>query len=83
MKIKQQQLGNQSLGTVVKELRQNKKMTVTELAQKTGVCRSYLTMIEQGKANPSIDLVVAVFESLGKKLIFSLRKLPKQNGASR
>jgi len=82
MRTKLKELDHQSLGAVVRELRKNKKMSITEFSERTGICRSYLTMIEQGKANPSIELVMLMFCSLGKKMVFSLRSLPKQQKQS-
>lgn len=46
------------IGEKIKQLRQNKKMSISELAEKAGVAKSYLSSIERGlQTNPSIQFI--------------------------
>lgn len=49
----------------LKEIRIEKKMTQEKLAKKAGIERSYYTMIEQGKRNPSVAVAKQIAIALG------------------
>ncbi|MHA6252382.1 helix-turn-helix domain-containing protein [Oceanobacillus sp. CAU 1775] len=54
------------LGERIKELRQEQDMTISDLAEKAGVAKSYLSSIERNKqTNPSIQFIEKVSEALG------------------
>lgn len=54
------------LGERIKELRQEQDMTISELAERAGVAKSYLSSIERNKqTNPSIQFIEKVSEALG------------------
>lgn len=40
----------QKLGEIIKKFREEKGMTINELAEKTGIRKEYIRKIEQGKA---------------------------------
>lgn len=58
MKIKQ------LAGIRIKNLRQSKGMTQEELAEKMGISPKYLSSIERGKENPTLDTFVKLTEAL-------------------
>ena len=51
------------------QLRKEKELTQNELANKTGVSRQTIIMLEQNKYNPSLELAYRITKSLGKKKI--------------
>ena len=53
------------LGAVVREARKQQGLTLTSLAEQTGVSVSMLSMLERGVASPSIGTLVAVSSALG------------------
>ena len=53
------------LGERIKTIRKDQKMSITELAEKAGVAKSYLSSIERNKqTNPSIQFIEKVSEAL-------------------
>lgn len=54
------------IGETIKQLRQEKKMSISELADKAGVAKSYLSSIERNlQTNPSIQFVEKISSVLG------------------
>lgn len=54
------------IGERIKQLRQEKKMSISELAEKAGVAKSYLSSIERNlQTNPSIQFVEKIGTVLG------------------
>lgn len=50
--------GERMIGERVKKLRQNKKMSLSELAERAGVAKSYLSSLERNlQTNPSIQFL--------------------------
>lgn len=52
------------LGNRIRELRQQRKLTLQELAESTGLSSSMLSLVERGKTSPSIGTLVAICSSL-------------------
>ena len=46
-----------SFGEVLRQLRESQELTVSDLANKVGVNRSYITMLEEGDRKPSPKVV--------------------------
>lgn len=55
----------QQLGTRIKELRAAKGLSQEAFADKCGFARSYMSRIERGGANPSIDAIEVLAVALG------------------
>ncbi|QKY69956.1 helix-turn-helix domain-containing protein [Lentibacillus sp. CBA3610] len=54
------------IGEKIKQLRKEKKMSISELAEKAGVAKSYLSSIERNlQTNPSIQFVEKISAVLG------------------
>ena len=49
----------------IRELRENKKMTLSELAKNSGLTKSYLSRIESGERSPTIKSVQSICSGLG------------------
>lgn len=67
-------LDNQSIGIALKQLRKKQKLSINDFSQSTGICLSYITMVEQGEANPSVEVLKTLFAGVGRNLVFSLRR---------
>jgi len=46
-----------SFGEMLRQLRESQELTVSDLANKVGVNRSYITMLEEGERKPSPKLI--------------------------
>ncbi|UOQ48321.1 MULTISPECIES: helix-turn-helix domain-containing protein [Gracilibacillus] len=54
------------IGEKIKELRKQKRMSLSEVAEQAGVAKSYLSSIERGiQSNPSIQFMEKVGKVLG------------------
>jgi XRE family transcriptional regulator of biofilm formation len=54
------------LGTYIQRLRQEKKLSLTQLAEKTDISKSYLSHIERNiQTNPSIEVLMKIALALG------------------
>ena len=53
------------------ELRSEQKLTQQELADRTGINRSYISKIENGKANPSLKTMKRLAAAMGKRVHIS------------
>ncbi len=54
------------IGEKIKQLRKEKRMTISELAEKAGVAKSYLSSIERNlQSNPSIQFIEKISQVLG------------------
>ncbi len=57
---------SRKVGKVLKRLRESRKLTQAELAQKVQIRQSYLAMLESGdRANPSLDILRRLAKALG------------------
>jgi transcriptional regulator with XRE-family HTH domain len=54
-----------SLGRKLRLLRKGQKLSLRQLAQKVGCAPSYLSMVENGKVDPSISRLKGIAEGLG------------------
>jgi transcriptional regulator with XRE-family HTH domain len=52
------------IGKIIKEVRLEKALTQTELAQKSGISNAYLSQIESEKQEPSLDTLEKISEVL-------------------
>lgn len=50
------------LGEVLRIARIANDMTITDVSNKTGVSKSYITEIEKGKKNPKTDILVRLLQ---------------------
>ncbi|EKN69249.1 transcriptional regulator SinR [Neobacillus bataviensis LMG 21833] len=67
------------LGTQIQNLRRGKRLTLTQLAEKTGISKSYLSHIERDiQKNPSIDILM----KLSLALDVNIQTLIKSNNSS-
>lgn len=56
------------LGLIIKSKRQSRNMTQVELANKSGVDRNYVGMLERGERNPSYLTLLKIAKGLNIKI---------------
>jgi len=54
-----------ALGSVIRQRRQARRMTLGELARRTGLSAAMLSLVERGRTNPSIGTLIAIADALG------------------
>jgi XRE family transcriptional regulator, master regulator for biofilm formation len=73
------------IGERIKRLRAEKKLTLSELAERSGVAKSYLSKIERHiQSNPSIQFLEKVAEALGvtmDDILYENRQSPAPKAA--
>ena len=57
-----------SIAQELRDTRHQLNMTQESLAQRVGTKKSNISRMESGKYNPSLDFLVKVADSMGKKL---------------
>jgi len=61
------------IGSRIKELRKEKKLTITELAKRAGVSKSYLSYIERDvQKNPSLQFLTKISKPLDTSIEYLL-----------
>lgn len=63
--IDAKQRTRESIGEMFTEERQRQGLTVRQLAEKAGISPSQLSKIENGRVNPTIDIISAIANALG------------------
>lgn len=53
------------VGQIIHDARKQEKMTQTELAQKIGINKSYISKIENGTIEPGVGLFLRILDALG------------------
>jgi len=57
------------LGQRIKELRRGRGLSQEQLAEKMGITPNYLSSIERGQENPTLDLLTTLAEALKVELV--------------
>ena len=64
-----------AIGTQIKERRRLLKVTQRQLADLSGVGINTLTKIERNEANPTLDILQKILDTLGLELNISVKKM--------
>ncbi len=56
------------IGAHIKQLRLRRRLSVRDLAQRSGIAHATISLIERDKTSPSIDTLAAILDSLGTTL---------------
>jgi len=70
------------IGDKLRELRHRRNLGVRELAQRSGVSHSTISLIERDKISPSVDTLNAILDSLGTTLVSFFSQLQTEPQAS-
>ncbi len=57
------------IGLHIKELRSRRKLTVRELAQRSGVAHATISLIERDRTSPSLNTLSAMLDALGTTIV--------------
>ncbi|HBG42425.1 MAG TPA: transcriptional regulator [Porphyromonadaceae bacterium] len=60
-------------GQVILDARKSEKMTQTELAERLGVHKSYISKVENGVVNPSVGFFYRIMNALGLQVEINKR----------
>lgn len=74
MKVKREKF-LMTLSKVIYQERKKQKLTQTELADKSGINRTYVSDIERGKVNPTLMVLLQIAEALSLSLSVLLLKV--------
>ena len=64
-----------AIGTQIKQRRRLLKVTQRQLADLSGVGINTLTKIERNEANPTLDILQKILDTLGLELSVSVKKI--------
>jgi transcriptional regulator with XRE-family HTH domain len=73
---KEKRMSPQQLGSYLRELRNRKRLTLRDVEKQSGASGSYLSQVEQGKRQPSADLLRKIASTYGA----SVRELLEMAG---
>lgn len=71
----------QNLGTNVKAVRKERKRSQEQLAFDADIDRTYVSQIERGVSNPSLQVLCKIAESLDTDVLTLLASPPKEASA--
>ncbi|MDE0583516.1 helix-turn-helix domain-containing protein, partial [Planococcus sp. A6] len=57
-------MADPSIGTTLKKLRKERKLTLKQLAQETGVSISFLSQVERGKSSVTLESLRKIADAL-------------------
>ena len=69
----------QIFGLVLKELRKQKKSSQSELANLAELDRTYISLLERGLRQPTIETIFKIAEALNTKASIIIQKIEKYN----
>jgi transcriptional regulator with XRE-family HTH domain len=64
-----------TIGSRLKEKRQEEGISIRELARRTGLTASFISQVENGKANVSLDSLRRISEALGVQMLYFLSEI--------
>jgi Predicted transcriptional regulator with C-terminal CBS domains len=59
---------NYMLGVILREERKRQRMTQSQLAEKVGTNKTYISRIEKGLIDPGFNLVSRLLQAMGRRL---------------
>lgn len=67
--------GKKTIGVYIRELRESKDMTLTELARRAGISIPHLSRVERGHAEPSFMVVAKLAGGLNMTVAELMRRM--------
>ena len=68
---------NQRIGALLRIAREEAGIYQTDLAKKTKIDQGDISRIENGKGNPTIKTLQALFKAVGKEIVFNTKPISK------
>ena len=65
------------IGLHIKQLRNRRKLTVRELASRSGISHATISLIERDRTSPSLDTLSAMLDALGTTLVGFFEDVPQ------
>lgn len=68
----------EKFGLLIQNIRKSKKITQEQVSNKTGLDRTYISLIETGKRNPSLSSIIKLSKALEiglSELFFEYEKI--------
>ena len=62
------------IGQIIKQRRKTLSVTQKELAELAGIGINTLTKIERGEANPSLEVLQKVLDTLGMEIVIQIKR---------
>lgn len=75
-------LTSAQLGSAIRRLRTDEKLTIEALASKAGIHWTYLTGVERGQRNPTLKVIVAIAGALEIEVSELMRRAEKTREAN-
>jgi len=69
-----------AIGLRIRKLRKRLGLSLRDLAGRTGLTASFLSQVERGKTNTSIDSLRRIAEALDVSMLYFLSETPQTNG---
>ena len=73
---------SRQFGKVLRELRQDRKLSQERLAEISNLDRTFVSMIERGKRRATLDTAKQLAEALGVSLAQIIRRIEKEPSGS-
>lgn len=70
---------NELFGNIIKNMRNKQSLSQEELAKRTGLDRTYISLLERGKKNPSLFTILKICKALDILPSELMIKLEKEN----
>lgn len=70
---KSSQKAREDMAYLMKQARKEQNLTQQVLAERAGTKKSNISRMESGKYNPSLDFMVKIADSMGKKIIITMK----------
>lgn len=61
-------------GVAIRAARQAAGMSLQQLAEKTGISKSWISTIERGRASPTVDTLERLAAAMGGKLVIAIMR---------
>ena len=70
------------IGTSIKSRRKALRISQSQLAELAGISVNTLYKIERGQANPTLEILTKISDTLGMEVCLRIRDLEKRNDAA-
>lgn len=70
---------NELFGNIIKNMRNKQSLSQEELAKRTGLDRTYISLLERGKKNPSLLTILKICKAFDIHPSELMIKLEKEN----
>jgi len=69
---------SQLFGERLRERRRARGLTQSQICEQTGLTKAYVSLVERGRANPTLDTMIKLAEAVGAEAWDMIRPAPDQ-----